>query len=76
MRRKYTGYIFNGDNDCETYGLPEKATFICNGFWVGYRGEKVGSWVICDKDGNEDDQYSRFQFSRNRAGTFFLETVD
>lgn len=76
--RTYTGMIQNAEKDAEYLtGIDTKKpqTFVQNGNWIAYGNREIGSYQICDEDGQEIEAYEHLQFSRTRDNRFFLETV-
>lgn len=75
--RKFKGMIVNlTAAEKEKYNLKnETYLFSINGCWsIG--SEKISSYIIVDKEGNEIEEFSQLSFSRSMNGCFYLESVN
>lgn len=70
--RRYRGHIYSkdlGDYGEENGLTDEEYTFVRNGQWVS-GSTVIGSYVIAD------GSHANIQFSRDRSGTFYVETLE
>jgi hypothetical protein len=80
-RRIYTGFIYidclyrEDEKYLQGINTDEKQHFVITGFWTA-NGKPFSSYQLTDANGEILTDFEHLQFSRDRHGIFYLETVN